>query len=84
MEEIIEIIESDMFYYLFSTVLTIIIGYIVGKGFSFKEIQDIIDAVKESSKDGYISPAEAKMILKEIEDVIGSDWFNRVLKFLKR
>ena len=78
------ILNADVLFFLFSTLLTIGIGYFVGKGFSFKEIQDIIDVAKESYEDGYIDPDEARLIYKEIEDVIGKDWFIRLIKLVKR
>ncbi len=78
------ILNADVLFLLFSTLLTIGVGYFVGKGFSFKEIQDIIDVAKESYEDGYIDPDEARLIYKEIEDVIGKDWFIRLIKLVKR
>lgn len=78
------ILNADVLFFLFSTLLTIGVGYFVGKGFSFKEIQDIIDVAKESYEDGYIDPDEARLIYKEIEDVIGKDWFIRLIKLVKR
>jgi len=85
MEDILQfILNADILFFLFSTLLTIGVGYFVGKGFSFKEIQDIIDVVKESYEDGYIDPDEARLIYKEIEDVIGKDWFIRLIKLVKR
>lgn len=85
MEDILQfILNADVLFFLFSTLLTIGVGYFVGKGFSFKEIQDIIDVAKESYEDGYIDPDEARLIYKEIEDVIGKDWFIRLLKLVKR
>jgi len=85
MEDILQfILNADVLFFLFSTLLTIGIGYFVGKGFSFKEIQDIIDVAKESYEDGYIDPDEARLIYKEIEDVIGKDWFIRLIKLVKR
>ena len=78
------ILNADVLFFLFSTLLTIGVGYFVGKGFSFKEIQDIIDVTKESYEDGYIDPDEARLIYKEIEDVIGKDWFIRLIKLVKR
>lgn len=85
MESVLQLlIDSGILPYLFSVVLTIIIGYIAGKGISLKEIEDIISTVKESYDDGYISPEEAQKIYKEIEDVIGRDWYIRLYKLLKR
>ena len=85
MEDILQfILNADVFFFLFSTLLTIGVGYFVGKGFSFKEIQDIIDVAKKSYEDGYIDPDEARLIYKEIEDVIGKDWFIRLIKLVKR
>ena len=85
MEDILQfILNADVLFFLFSTLLTIGVGYFVGKGFSFKEIQDIIDVTKESYEDGYIDPDEARLIYKEIEDVIGKDWFIRLIKLVKR
>ena len=85
MEDILQfILNADVLFFLFSTLLTIGVGYFVGKGFSFKEIQDIIDVAKESYEDGYIDPNEARLIYKEIEDVIGKDWFIRLIKLVKR
>lgn len=85
MEDILQfILNADVLFFLFSTLLTIGVGYFVGKGLSFKEIQDIIDVTKESYEDGYIDPDEARMIYKEIEDVIGKDWFIRLIKLVKR
>lgn len=85
MEDILQfILNADVLFFLFSTLLTIGVGYFVGKGFSFKEIQDIIDVAKESYEDGYIDPDEARLIYKEIEDVIGRDWYIRLYKLLKR
>lgn len=85
MEDILQfILNADVLFFLFSTLLTIGVGYFVGKGFSFKEIQDIIDVAKESYEDGYIDPDEARLIYKEIEDVIGKDWFIRLIKLIKR
>jgi hypothetical protein len=85
MENILQfILNADVLFFLFSTLLTIGVGYFVGKGFSFKEIQDIIDVAKESYEDGYIDPDEARLIYKEIEDVIGKDWFIRLIKLVKR
>lgn len=85
MEDILQfILNADVLFFLFSTLLTIGVGYFVGKGFSFKEIQDIIDIAKESYEDGYIDPDEARLIYKEIEDVIGKDWFIRLIKLVKR
>ena len=78
------ILNADVLFFLFFTFLTIGVGYFVGKGFSFKEIQDIIDVAKESYEDGYIDPDEARLIYKEIEDVIGKDWFIRLIKLVKR
>lgn len=85
MEDILQfILNADVLFFLFSTLLTIGVSYFVGKGFSFKEIQDIIDVTKESYEDGYIDPDEARLIYKEIEDVIGKDWFIRLIKLVKR
>ena len=85
MEDILQfILNADVLFFLFSTLLTIGVGYFVGKGFSFKEIQDIIDVARESYEDGYIDPDEARLIYKEIEDVIGKDWFIRLIKLVKR
>jgi hypothetical protein len=85
MEDILQfILNADVLFFLFSTLLSIGVGYFVGKGFSFKEIQDIIDVAKESYEDGYIDPDEARLIYKEIEDVIGKDWFIRLIKLVKR
>lgn len=85
MEDILQfILNADVLFFLFSTLLTIGVGYFVGKGFSFKEIQDIIDVAKESYEDEYIDPDEARLIYKEIEDVIGKDWFIRLIKLVKR
>ena len=85
MENILQfLIDSGILYMIFSTLLTVGIGFIVGKGVSFKEIQDIISAVDESYKDGYISPDEARKIYEEIEDVIGHDWYIRLYKLIKR
>ena len=78
------LIDSGLLYMIISTLLTVGIGYFVGKGVSFKEIQDIISAVEESYKDGYISPDEARKIYEEIEDVIGHDWYIRLFNFIKR
>ncbi len=78
------LIDSGILYMIISTLLTVGIGYIVGKGVSFKEIQDIINAVDESYKDGYISPDEARKIYEEIEDVIGHNWYIRLFNFIKR
>ncbi len=78
------LIDSGILYMIFSILLTVGIGYIVGKGVSFKEIQDIISAVDESYKDGYISPEEAQKIYEEITDVIGQDWYIRLFNLLKR
>ena len=78
------LIDSGILYMIISTLLTVGIGYIVGKGVSFKEIQDIISAVDESYKDGYISPEEAEKIYEEITDVIGQDWYIRLFKLFKR
>ena len=78
------LIDSGLLYMIISTLLTVGIGFFVGKGVSFKEIQDIISAVEESYKDGYISPDEARMIYEEIEDVIGHDWYIRLFNFIKR
>ena len=85
MEDILQfILNADVLFFLFSTLLSIGVGYFVGKGFSFKEIQDIIDVAKESYEDGYIDPDEARLIYKEIEDVIGKDWFIRLIKLVKK
>ena len=78
------LIDSGLLYMIFSTFLSICIGFFVGKGVSFKEIQDIISAVEESYKDGYISPDEARKIYEEIEDVIGHNWYIRLFNFIKR
>ena len=78
------LIDSGILYMIFSTLLTVGIGFIVGKGVSFKEIQDIISAIEESYEDGYISPDEARKIYKEIEDVIGQDWYIRLFRLFKR
>lgn len=78
------LIDSGILYMIFSTLLTVGIGYIIGKGVSFKEIQDIISAIEESYEDGYISPEEARKIYEEIEDVIGQDWYIRLFNFIKR
>ena len=78
------LIDSGILYMIFSTLLTVGIGFFVGKGVSFKEIQDIISAVDESYKDGYISPDEARKIYEEIEDVIGHDWYIRLFRIFKR
>lgn len=78
------LIDSGILYMVFSTLLTMSIGFIVGKGVSFKEIQDIISVIDESYKDGYISPDDARKIYEEIEDVIGKDWFIRLIKLVKR
>ena len=78
------LIDSGLLYMIFSTLLTIGIGFIVGKGVSFKEIQDIISAIEESYEDGYISPDEARKIYEEIEDVIGQDWYIRLFRLFKR
>ena len=74
MEDILQfILNADVLFFLFSTLLSIGVGYFVGKGFSFKEIQDIIDVAKESYEDGYIDPDEALLIYKESKDGIGKD-----------
>lgn len=78
------LIDSGLLYMIFSTLLTVGIGFIVGRGVSFKEIQDIISAIEESYEDGYISPDEARKIYEEIEDVIGQDWYIRLINFIKR
>lgn len=78
------LIDSGILYMIVSTLLTVGIGFIVGKGVSFKEIQDIISAIEESYEDGYISPEEARKIYEEIEDVIGQDWYIRLFKLIKR
>ena len=78
------LVDSGILYMIFSTLLTVGIGFFVGKGVSFKEIQDIISAIDESYKDGYISPDEARKIYEEIEDVIGSDWYIRLFRIFKR
>ena len=78
------LIDSGILYMVFSTLLTVGIGFIVGKGVSFKEIQDIISAVDESYKDGYISPDEARKIYEEIEDVIGHNLYIRLFRIFKR
>ena len=78
------LIDSGILYMVFSTLLTVGIGFIVGKGVSFKEIQDIISVIDERYKDGYISPDEARKIYKEIEDVIGHDWYIRLFRIFKR
>jgi hypothetical protein len=78
------LIDSGILYMIVSTLLTVGIGFIVGKGVSFKEIQDIIGAIEESYEDGYISPDEARKIYKEIEDVIGQDWYIRLFRLFKR
>jgi len=78
------LIDSGILYMIVSTLLTVGIGFIVGKGVSFKEIQDIISAIEESYEDGYISPDEARKIYKEIEDVIGRDWYIRMFRLFKR
>ena len=78
------LIDSGILYMIVSTLLTIGIGFIVGKGVSFKEIQDIISAIEESYEDGYISPEEARKIYEEIEDVIGQDWYIRLFRLFKR
>jgi len=78
------LIDSGLLFMIISTLLTVGIGFIVGKGVSFKEIQDIISAIDESYKDGYISPEEARKIYKEIEDVIGQDWYIRMFRLFKR
>lgn len=78
------LIDSGLLYMIVSTLLTVGIGYIVGKGVSFKEIQDIISAIEESYEDGYISPEEARKIYEEIEDVIGQDWYIRLFRLFKR
>lgn len=78
------LIDSGLLYMIVSTLLTVGIGFIVGKGVSFKEIQDIISAIEESYEDGYISPDEARKIYKEIEDVIGRDWYIRLFRLFKR
>lgn len=77
-------IDSGLLYMIISTFLTVGIGFIVGKGVSFKEIQDIISAIEESYEDGYISPEEARKIYEEIEDIIGQDWYIRLFNLLKR
>lgn len=78
------LIDSGLLYMIISTLLTVGIGFFVGKGVSFKEIQDIISAIDESYEDGYISPDEARKIYKEIEDVIGRDWYIRMFRLFKR
>ena len=78
------LIDNGILYIIFSTLLTVGIGFIVGKGVSFKEIQDIISAVEESYRDGYISPDEARKIYEEIEDVIGHNWYIRLFNFIKK
>lgn len=78
------ILNPDVLFFIFSTLLTIGMGYFVGKGFSFREIQDIINTVRESYEDGYISPDEARKIYEEIEDVIGRDWYIRMFRLFKR
>ena len=78
------LIDSGILYMIVSTLLTVGIGFIVGKGVSFKEIQDIISAIEESYEDGYISPEEARKIYDEIEDVIGQDWYIRLFRLFKR
>lgn len=78
------LIDSGILYMIVSTLLTVGIGFIVGKGVSFKEIQDIISAIEESYEDGYISPDEARKIYEEIEDVIGRDWYIRMFRLFKR
>ncbi len=85
MENVLQfLIDSGILYMIFSTLLTVGIGFIVGRGVSFKEIQDIISAIEESYKDGYISPEEARKIYEEIEDVIGQDWYIRLFRLIKR
>ena len=78
------LIDSGLLYMIISTLLTVGIGFFVGKGVSFKEIQDIISVIDESYEDGYISPDEARKIYKEIEDVIGRDWYIRMFRLFKR
>ena len=78
------LIDSGLLYMIISSFFSVGIGFFVGKGVSFKEIQDIISAVDESYKDGYISPDEARKIYEEIEDVIGHDWYIRLFNFIKR
>jgi hypothetical protein len=78
------LIDSGLLYMIISTLLTVGIGFFVGKGVSFKEIQDYISAIDESYEDGYISPDEARKIYKEIEDVIGRDWYIRMFRLFKR
>jgi hypothetical protein len=78
------LIDSGLLYMIISTLLTVGIGFFVGKGVSFKEIQDIISAIDESYEDGYISPDEARKIYEEIEDVIGRDWYIRMFRLFKR
>jgi len=78
------LIDNGILYMIVSTLLTVGIGFFVGKGVSFKEIQDIIKVVDESYKDGYISPEEAEKIYEEITDVIGQDWYIRLFNLLKR
>jgi hypothetical protein len=78
------LIDSGLLYMIISTLLTVGIGFFVGKGVSFKEIQDIISAIDESYEDGYISPDEARKIYKEIEDAIGRDWYIRLFRLFKR
>lgn len=78
------LIDSGILYMIFSTLLTVGIGFIVGRGVSFKEIQDIISAIEESYEDGYISPEEARKIYEEIEDVIGQDWYIQLFRLFKR
>ena len=46
------LIDSGLLYMIISTLFTVGVGFIVGKGVSFKEIQDIISAIDESYKDG--------------------------------
>lgn len=78
------LIDNGILYMIISTLLTVGIGFFVGKGVSFKEIQDIISAIEESYEDGYISPDEARKIYEEIEDVIGQDWYIRLIRLFKR
>ena len=78
------LIVSRLLYMIISTLLSVGISFIVGKGVSFKEIQDIISAVEESYKDGYISPDEARKIYEENKEVIGHNRYIRLFNFITR
>lgn len=82
MEEILAL--SELLLAVLSFLLIIFFCYIVERGVSLKEIEDVIRTVRISYEDGHISMEEALSFYKEIEDIIGRDWLVRLIRWLGR